>query len=159
MGRPKKSAPAPVELEPEEISQEEPDEEEPDTEEDDEPDASGKAISKAAAVRDALEQGEDGPEDGVAYIKKIHGIEMTRQMFSSYKAQEKARQAKKQEAAPKAKPGRKPREASAEPAAPARAVRPEPTGDGDMIDDLAAVKHLVQKLGAEQVRKIVGLFE
>jgi hypothetical protein len=29
----------------------------------------------------------------------------------------------------------------------------------EMIDDLAAVKSLVQKLGAEQMRKIVGLFE
>ena len=28
-----------------------------------------------------------------------------------------------------------------------------------MIDDLAAVKPLTQKLGAEQVRKILGLFE
>jgi hypothetical protein len=36
-----------------------------------------------------------------------------------------------------------------------RAAKPE----GGMIDDLAAVKHLVQRLGADQVRKIVDLFE
>ena len=30
---------------------------------------------------------------------------------------------------------------------------------GDVVDDLAAVKKLVEKLGGEQVRRIVGLFE
>ena len=37
--------------------------------------------------------------------------------------------------------------------------KPSSKDDNDMIDDLAAVKHLVQRLGADQVRKIVGLFE
>ena len=108
MGRPRTAKhPKPAELEPEEISQEIP-EEEPEVEEEEvEPEASGKAISKAAAVRDALEQGEESPEDGVSYIKKIHGIEMTWQTFSSYKAQQKARDAKKGgKAASKAGPAR-----------------------------------------------------
>jgi hypothetical protein len=78
MGRPKKSAPKHVE--PEDESQEALEE----FEAEEEAETTGKAISKAAAVRDALEQGEDSPEDGTAYIKKIHGIEMTRQTFSSY---------------------------------------------------------------------------
>ena len=30
---------------------------------------------------------------------------------------------------------------------------------GDVVDDVAAVKKLVEKLGADQVRRIVGLFE
>jgi hypothetical protein len=67
-----KKAAKPKHVEPEEESQELP-EEEPETE-DNEPETGGKAISKAAAVRDALEQGEESPDDGVAYIKKIHGI-------------------------------------------------------------------------------------
>jgi hypothetical protein len=151
----KKSAPKHVE--PEEESQELP-EEEPETEEE----ATGKAISKAAAVRDALEQGEESPEDGVAYIKKIHGIEMTRQTFSSYKAQEKSRQAKKQEAAPKAKPGRKPREV----AAPSQAVEgylappskpPVVAGETDLLAAMEAMKPLVASLGADKVKRIVDL--
>src|SRR3954471_15918281 len=105
----RKKTAAPKHVEPEDESQDVEEQEEPETgERVDEPGAGGKAISKAAAVRDALEQGEESPEDGVAYIKKIHGIEMTRQSFSSYKTQEKARQAKKP---PKGKPGRKPKEA------------------------------------------------
>ena len=85
-GSPKK--PAPKHVEPEEESQEVP-EEEPDTEEDEE--TGGKAISKAAAVRDALEQGEDGPEDGVAYIKKVHKPWMSRPTFSGCGGARKSR--------------------------------------------------------------------
>lgn len=155
MGRPKKSAPKYVE--PEGESQELP-EEEPDIEAEE---TGGKAISKAAAVRDALEQGEDGPEDGVAYIKKIHGIEMTRQSFSSYKAQEKARQAKKSgkpAPAAEAKPGRKPKAAS--PAAEgylAPPPKPTPAGGSDLLDAMEAMKPLVASLGKEQVKRIVDL--
>ncbi len=47
----------------------------------------------------------------------------------------------------------------AEPGHVAHAAKPAVAADSDMIDDLAAVKHLVQRLGADQVRKIVGLFE
>src|SRR5690242_17418821 len=102
----RKKTAAPKHVDPEEESQDV--EEEPETQEqDDEPENGGKAISKAAAVRDALEQGEESPDDGVAYIRKVHGIEISKQMFSSYKSGQKARDAKK---APKGKPGRKPRE-------------------------------------------------
>jgi len=156
MGRPKSAKPKPAEIPAEEESQELPDEE-PETE-DDEPEASGKAISKAAAVRDALEQGEDSPEDGVAYIKKIHGIEMTRQMFSSYKAQQKARDAKK-EAAPKGKPGRKPKAAAA-PAIEgylAPPPKPAPPGGSDLLDAMEAMKPLIASLGKEQVHRIIDL--
>src|SRR4051794_25407601 len=93
MGRPRKH-PAPAAIEPEEASRALPDEE-PDSEED-EPVAGGKpAISKADAVREALAQGKDGSEEGTDYIRSQYGIEMTRQMFSSYKTQEKARAARK----------------------------------------------------------------
>jgi hypothetical protein len=40
-----------------------------------------------------------------------------------------------------------------------QASKPSSKDDSGMIDDLAAVKHLAQRLGADQVRKIVGLFE
>lgn len=155
----RKKTAAPKHVEPEDESQEVEEQEEPETEEqDDEPENGGKAISKAAAVRDALEQGEESPDDGVAYIKRIHGIEISKQMFSSYKTKEKSRLSENQQsAAPKGKPGRKPREV-AEPGQVTPAPKSAPA-TGDMIDDLVAVKQLVQKLGADQVRKIVGLFE
>jgi len=34
-----------------------------------------------------------------------------------------------------------------------------PAADGEMIDDLAAAKHLVPRLGAKHVRRIVDLFD
>jgi hypothetical protein len=147
MGRPKKSAPKPAEIEPEEISQEEP-EEEPETEEDDEPAARGKpTISKAEAVREALAQGKDGPEEGTDYILSQYGIDMTRQMFSSYKAQEKARQAKKGDApAAETEPRRR------APSAPVPAPAPQATG---LIGDIHAVRQLIAKHGAEGLKALV----
>jgi hypothetical protein len=59
---------------------------------------------------------------------------------------------------PHGKPGRKPTDATAPAESRPGASQASPAG-GDMLDDLAAVKHLVQKLDADQVRKIVGLFE
>lgn len=108
------------------------------------------SVSKAEMVRAALADGIDSPGDGVEYIKAKYGIDLPKPMWSSYRAQQKAKDNKD---APKGKPGRKPKEADSPQAA--RTV----TASADMIDDLSAVKHLVQKLGAEQVHKIVGLFE
>jgi hypothetical protein len=156
VGRPKKSTPAHVEpeFESQEIPAEGPEVEE---EEAGEPaPAAGKAISKAAAVRDALAQGEDSPEGGIAFIKKVHGIDMTRQMFSSYKAQQKARDAKQAAASPKAKPGRKPKVASPAPAQPPVALR-SANGQADLLDALTAMKPLIAQYGAEQVKKMVDL--
>ena len=136
----RKKTAAPKHVEPEEESQSLP-EEEPETE-DDEPEAGGKAISKAA-LRDALEQGEESPDDGVAYIRKIHGIEISKQMFSSYKTKEKARKTENQEpAAPKGKPGRKPKAAG---------------GETDLLAAMEAMKPLVAALGADKVKRIADL--
>jgi hypothetical protein len=142
MGRPKKAAPKHVE--PEEESQEIP-EEEPEVEEeaDDEPELIGKSISKAEAVRQVLAAGNDSPEDGVGYLKSIHGIEMTRQMFSSYKAQQKARDAKKRPAAPKTKPGRK-MSPVAEVVQVARQIKAAAANSQpDLLDSLETLKPLI----------------
>lgn len=155
----RKKTAAPKHVEPEDESQ---DVEEPETEETDSTSSQGKAISKAAAVRDALEQGEESPEDGVAYIKKIHGIEISKQMFSSYKTQEKARQAKKG-GAPKGKPGRKSTTWQSQKDAPPieSYFTPEskqPSGEEpDLIEAMEAMKPLVASLGAEKVKRIVDL--
>jgi hypothetical protein len=111
------------------------------------------AVSKADAVRQALAAGMESPGDGVGFIKSNYGIDMTSQMFSSYKAQEKARQAKKADGEPKGKPGRKPK------AAPVEGIfTPPKAAKGSVIDDLSAIKTLVAKLGVAEVKKIAELF-
>jgi len=73
---------------------------------------------------------------------------LTKQMASSYKPQLRARERKAEGQLTSA---RKPRGVSSAAA--------QPSANSDMFDDLTAIKHLVERLGAEQVRKLVGLFE
>jgi hypothetical protein len=136
----------PKPTEPEDETQEEPEEEE-----ETRTPASGSqpTVSKADAVRASLAEGIESPGDAVEFLKSRFGIDMTRQVSSSYKAQQKAREQKKSGGE---EPARKPRGTTA-------ATHSKPTASADMFDDLTAIKHLVERLGAEQVRKIVGLFE
>jgi hypothetical protein len=111
-------------------------------------------VSKADAVRAALKEGLDAPGDIAEFIKAKYGIELPKQMISSYKAQQKARDAKKE--APKPKPGRKPRTPAVE-----NYVAPPPkkAGDGevDLLAAMEAMKPLVASLGADKVKRIVDL--
>ncbi len=151
--------PTPDAIEPEEESRdysEEPEvDEEPGSAE--VPKAGGKAISKAEAVRDALAHGEDSPEEGTRYIKNTHGIDITRQMFSSYKAQQKARDAKKQgdaEPAPAAPTSRK-RAATIDGflSSPSMAH----PADNNLIESLEALKPLIAQYGPDKVKRLVDL--
>jgi hypothetical protein len=103
-------------------------------------------ISKAEAVRQALAAGLSSPGDIAAFLKQKYGIDMARPMISAYKAQAKHR------LAAKSSPPTKPR--SADGTAHAR-----PTVNADLITDIKAVKHLVERLGAAQVRRIIDLFD
>jgi hypothetical protein len=137
MGRPKKLIqPAPVEPEAEK------------------PEAAEKSISKAEAVRQALSAGMETPEDGVGFIKSNYGIEISKQIWSSYRAQQKARDGKKAEGSSKGKPGRKPAVAKLDQVAKSS----QPAVGGSVIGDLAAVKALVEKLGVAEVVEIAKLF-
>lgn len=104
------------------------------------------AISKAEAVRQALSAGMDRPADGVEFIKAHYGIEIENQTFSTYKAQQKARAAKKEVAKPKA--------AVEGYLAPPKI---EAAGDGDLLGAMEAMKPLVASLGADKVKRIVDL--
>ncbi len=78
---------------------------------------------------------------------------MTPQHFSAVKATEK-----KKAGAPKAKRGRKPKAASQaveDYLAPPPTI--VPTGEGDLLDALAAMKPLIAQYGAEKVKKMVDL--
>jgi hypothetical protein len=111
---------------------------------------SEKTISKSDAARAAIDQGIENPTKASEFVLKRYGIEMTPQHFSTVKSQYK--KATENGPAPKGKPGRKPKAAG-------MVTNAIANGGGDMLDDLTAVKHLVKRLGVEQVRKIVGLFE
>jgi hypothetical protein len=106
--------------------------------------------SKAEAVRILLGEGVQDADAAVPAIKARFGLDVTRQQFSTYKSIEKSKGKGK-------KRGRKPR--TAEPVtttAPASARTA--SSKVSMVDDLAAVKHLVERLGAEQVIRVVKLF-
>ncbi len=101
-------------------------------------------MKKTEAVKAALAAGQDVPLEGVAYIKKEFGLDVTPQQFSTYKSIAKAK-------AKEGKGGRK-----------ARAVTPRGVvvGNGMVsLNDLEAAKQLVNKVGAEQAKKLVSLFE
>jgi hypothetical protein len=69
-------------------------------------------VSKAEAIRRALAEGLESPEEGTDFIRKTFGSEVSRQHFSATKSQIKSKEGSKQF---KGKPGRKPKEAPSQP--------------------------------------------
>src|SRR3954465_7440146 len=49
--------------------------------------------TKADAVREALKEGVESPQDGVAYVREKFGLEITAQQYSTYKSIEKKKAA------------------------------------------------------------------
>jgi hypothetical protein len=106
------------------------------------------------------------PGDGVEYIREQFGIEMTRQQFSVAKTEEKRRAGKLGDG--RRKPGRRQGPKPTAAAGPSShgtsaptpgTPRPVPAGSTNLVDHVEAIKRAVASLGAEQVRRIVGLFE
>ena len=91
----------------------------------------------------------EGPDDDRGII---FGIEMSKPHFSAVKSQLKKREGGG--AAPKGRPGRKPKAAVEGYLAPPKVV---PTGEGDLLEALEAMKPLVARLGVEKVKRIVDL--
>ncbi len=110
------------------------------------PDPAGGAVSKAFAARAAIESGHENPQQAVAYIKRTFGIDMGAQHFSAVKSQ-----LRKKEGAPKGERVRKPLDGYL---APPKIV---PTGEGDLLDALSAMKPLIAQFGADKVKKMVDL--
>jgi hypothetical protein len=99
------------------------------------------AVKKVDAVRAALAEGIDSPDEAVDFIKRRFGIDLPKPQFSSYKSQLKAKGAAN---------------------APGTGKPPTATTagtEGDVVDDLEVLKRLVAKFGADKVRRMVGLFE
>jgi hypothetical protein len=108
-------------------------------------------ISKMAAVREALAQGVESPSEIVSYVKEKHGLDMTTAHVSAYKSQIKK---------PKngAKRGRPKKVAFATPAESGNGSGKAHAGNG-LLADVKSVRDLVKRLGAGQVKELVGLFE
>src|SRR4051794_32731296 len=65
--------------------------------------------SKTEAIRRAVAAGMETPEDGVNFILKNFGLELSRQHFSTTRSKLKSKEAEGKASAPKGKPGRKPK--------------------------------------------------
>jgi hypothetical protein len=153
MGRPKRTAPTPIE--PEDISQDVPDEEPAKASET----LSNGAVSQSDAARAALDAGYDKPAEAVVYIKDRFGIDMNPQYFSAVKSRVMSNEeAPRKASAPatKAKPGRKPGPAAIE-GYVAPPEKPRTAGEPDVLLALEGVKELVNQFGADKVRRMVDL--
>jgi hypothetical protein len=110
------------------------------------------SVSKADMVRAAVAEGMESPADGVAFIKAKYGIDLPKPMWSSYRAQQKARDGK---SAPAEKRGRKPKVAVDGQVAPAPKV--EAKGDGNLLDALKTMKPLIAQYGVAKIKEMADL--
>jgi hypothetical protein len=119
-----------------------------------EADAAETKVTKTAAVKAALAEGVDSPEEGVDFIRKRFGIEMGRQHFSATKSQLKRKEAAAPQDGRKARGARQAPEASPQvaPATPSPA-----NGEPDLIESLETLKPLIASYGAEKVKRLVDL--
>ena len=92
-------------------------------------------LSKADAIRAALEAGIESPTEAEKYIRKRFGLEVSRTHFSAFKSQMR----------------------KAESFGAVDGSRMEAIGDGDLLDALERMKPLVASLGADRVKRIVDL--
>jgi hypothetical protein len=110
----------------------------------------GKAVSKAEAVRAAIDAGMETPDEGIAFVKTHYGLEITKPHFSAVKSDYK-----KRSSAPPGRPGRKPRAAVEGYLAPP--PRPATDDAPDLLAAMEAIKPLVASLGPDRVKRIVDL--
>jgi len=110
-------------------------------------------VSKADMVRAALAEGMETPNDGLGFIKSKFGVNFPRPMWSPYKAQIRAQEQKK--ALKRSETSRKPKGAESSGSTPRVARKSDP--DVDLLDTMEAMKPLVEKLGAEKVKRIADL--
>src|SRR3954468_24131647 len=122
-------------------------------------DSGGKAMTKTEAIRRAVAAGAVTPEDGVAFILKNFGLELSRQHFSATRSKLKTKEGEKA-TAPKGKPGRKPKQAPSQTVEGYLAPPPKPQaagGETDLLAAMEAMKPLVAALGADKVKRIADL--
>jgi hypothetical protein len=100
--------------------------------------------SKAEMVRIAMAQGIDNPTDGVAFLKSRFGVDLPKPMWSSYVAQQRARERK-------AGGEIQPRQSRTQSGGQSAVI---PPGFGE---DIKTLKGLIEKAGgAEELQELVG---
>jgi hypothetical protein len=122
--------------------------------EDSEPDKPRK-MSKTDAIRAAVAEGHESPADGVDFIKKRFGIELSKQHFSATKSKLKVTGGgQTKEAGRATAPAKKKAARVEEYLAPPE----QPAGrDENLLDALEAIKPLIAQHGAESVKRMVDL--
>lgn len=107
-----------------------------------------KRVSKAKAVRAAIDAGKTSPEEGIPFVKRRFGIVVSKPHFFTIKSVYKRAQSSTDDSS-----GPKP-----------KADRPRLTnskapmsGEPDVLAALEAMKPLVAALGAEKVKRIADL--
>lgn len=98
-------------------------------------------VTKAEAVRTALADGFETPAEGVAYIRDKFGLDVPNQMFSSYKAAAKKKDAGGSKGVRVGRPGRNGK-----------------PSDAAVLEVAGQVKTLVDKHGYPTVRACLDLF-
>ncbi len=112
-------------------------------------------MSKTDAIRAAVAGGHESPGDGVDFIKKQFGLEMSKQHFSATKSKLKATGGNRYKKAGKSPVTAKKR---AVPVEDYLAPPQQPAGrDGNLLDALEAIKPLIAQHGAESVKRMVDL--
>lgn len=117
------------------------------------PEVETKAMTKAAAVREALVNGVEKPQDGVEYLKTKHGLDITANQFSIYKSAEKKKGASGGTGGTR---GRKPNEAPKE--TETRIGVSSRAGTDSGVALAREVKALVEKYGANSVKDMADVF-
>src|SRR5688572_31949645 len=119
-----------------------------------EPDSSRK-MSKTDAIRAAVAGGFESPGDGVDFIRRRFGIEMSKQHFSATKSKLKSTEGigAKKGGAGKATAKRKPGPVEGYLAPPERPAG----GEGDLLELMESMKPMIAQHGADKVKRIVDL--
>lgn len=110
-----------------------------------------KGITKVQAVRNALDEGLEKPGGIADFALSRYGLVIAKQQISAYKSQIRSKQRIGEVVS---KRGRKPKDAVKGYLAPPRIT---PSGEGDLLDAMEAMKPLVASLGAERVKRLVDL--
>jgi hypothetical protein len=126
-------------------------------------------LTNREMVRNAILAGKTKPQDGVGWIRDEYGVEMNTNIFSTTKSQlktagEPTRSQGEAARKPGKKRGRKPKATTAAVAQAPAAPKSEPratVGQNHSMrhaEAARAVKDLVDKIGADEVRDLADLF-
>lgn len=110
-----------------------------------------RAMSKAGAARAALADGYLVPREAIIHIKETYGIDMSPQQFSAEKCRLKARGVGEPDF------GFLKELAGSKQDGVVRAARRPDLSEPDLLESLEVMKPLIDRLGAEKVKRMVDL--